>query len=43
MGGVVRKVNVRMLGKGLELLSAKSGRLETIQLLFADDTGLVAD
>ena len=36
--GVVREVNVRVLGKGLELLSANGGRL-----LFADDTALVAD
>ena len=32
-----------MLGKGLELLSANSGRFEINQLLFADDTALVAD
>ena len=43
MDGVVRKVNVRVLGKGLELLSANGGRLEINQLLFADDTALVAD
>ena len=43
MGGVVREVNVRVLGKGLELLSANSGRLEITQLLFADDTALEAD
>ena len=42
MDGVVRKVNGRVLGKGLELLSANGGRFE-IQLLFADDTALVAD
>ena len=42
MDGVVRKVNVRMLLKGLELLSA-NGRFEINQLLFADDTDLVAD
>ena len=29
--------------KGLELLSANGGRLEINQLLFADDTALVAD
>ena len=40
--GLVRWVNVRMLGKGLELLSANGGRLEINQLLFADDTALVA-
>ena len=41
MDGVVREVNVRVLGKGLEL-SANVGRFEK-QLLFADDTALVAD
>ena len=43
MDGVVREVNVRVLGKGLELLSANGGKFEINQLLFADDTGLVAD
>ena len=43
MDGVVRGVNVRVLGKGLELLSANGGRFEINQLLFADDTALVAD
>ena len=43
MNGVVREVNVRVLGKGLELLSANGGRFEINQLLFADDTALVAD
>ena len=42
MDGVVREV-VRVLGKGLELLSAIGGRFEVNQLLFADDTALVAD
>ena len=32
-----------MLGKGLELLNANSGRFEINQLLFGDDTALVAD
>ena len=41
--GVVGDVNVRVLGKGLELLSANAGRFEINQLLFADDTALVAD
>ena len=31
-----------MLGKGLERLSANGGRFEINQLLFADDTALVA-
>ena len=43
MDDVVREVNVRVLGKGLELLSANGGRFEINQLLFADDTALVAD
>ena len=42
MDGVVLDVNVRMLGKELELLSANRGRFEIDQLLFADDTALVA-
>ena len=32
-----------MLGKWPELLSANGGRFEINQLLFADDTALVAD
>ena len=40
---MVREVNVRVLGKGLELLSANGDRFEINQLLFADDTALVAD
>ena len=43
LDGVVREVNVRMLGKGLELFSANGGRFEINQLLYADDTALVAD
>ena len=43
MDGVAREVNVRVLGKGLELLSTNGGRFEINQLLFADDTALVAD
>ena len=43
MDGVVRKVNVWVLGKGLVLLSANGGRFEINQLLFADDTALAAD
>ena len=43
MDGVVREVNVRALGKGLELLSSNGGQFEIQQLLFADDTALVAD
>ena len=36
-------MNDRVLGKGLELLSANGGRFEISQRLFADDTALVAD
>ena len=43
MDGVVREVNVSLLGKGLELLSVKGSRFEINQLLFADDGALVAD
>ena len=43
MDGLVREVHVRVLGKGLELLSANCGRFQINQLLFADDTALVAD
>ena len=43
MDGLVREVNVRVLGKGFELLSANGGRFEINQLSFADDTALVAD
>ena len=32
-----------MLGKWLKLLNANGGRFEINQLLFADDTALVAD
>ena len=41
--GAVREVNVRVLGKGLELLSANGGRFEINLLLFTGDTALVAD
>ena len=43
MDGVVPEVNVRVLGKGLELLNVNGDRFEINQLLFADDTALVAD
>ena len=43
MDSVVQVVNVKVLGKGLELLSANGGRFEINQLLFADDASLVAD
>ena len=43
MVGVVRDVNSRVLGKGLELQSVNDGRSEIYQQLFADDTAVVAD
>ena len=43
MDGVVRGVNVRVLGKGLELLNANGDRFQINQLLFADDAALVAE
>ena len=43
MDVVVRHVKARVLGKGLDLHSANGGRFEIVQLLFADDTALVAD
>ena len=43
MDGVVREVNIWVLGKGVELLSANGSRFEINQLLFVDDTGLAAD
>ena len=36
-------MNVRVLGKRLELLSANGGRFEINQLFYADDTALAAD
>ena len=43
MDGVVRGMNARVLGKGLTLLGANGGMFEINQLLFADNTALVAD
>ena len=40
MDCVVQEVNVRVLGKGLELLSANGCRFEIKQLLSADNTAL---
>ena len=40
---MVPEVNVWVLVKGQELLSANGGRFEINQLLFADDTAVVAD
>ena len=39
----MRELNDRVLGKGLKLLSVNDGRFEINQLLFADETALVAD
>ena len=41
--GVVREENVRVLWKFVALLSANGGRFEINQLLFVNDTALVAD
>ena len=43
MDCMVREVYVRGLGKGLELLNANGIRCEINQLLYADDTALVAN
>ena len=41
MDGVVREVNARVFGKGLELLSVNAGRFKINQLLFADATAVM--
>lgn len=41
--GVVREVNARVLGRGLKLVGENDHEWEVNQLLFADDTVLVAD
>ena len=41
--GVVREVNMRVLGRGLSLVGAEGREWKVNQLLFADDTALVAD
>ncbi|WP_435325971.1 reverse transcriptase domain-containing protein, partial [Klebsiella pneumoniae] len=43
MDGVVREVDARMLGRGLRLKNADGREWSLNQLLFADDTALVAD
>ena len=40
---VVREVNARVLGLGLKLVGANGNEWEMNQLLFADDTVVVAD
>ena len=41
--GVVREVNARVLGRGLKLADGIDNEWELNQLLFADDTVMVAD
>ena len=41
--GVVREVNARVVGRGLKLVDGNDNEWELNQLLFADDTGVVAD
>ena len=41
--GVVREVNARVLGRGLKLVDGNDNEWELNQLLFADDTVVVAD
>ena len=43
MDGVVQEVFVRVLGRGLKFLLVNGGRFEINQLLFPDETALVAD
>ena len=43
MDGVVREVNMRVMERGLSLLESENGECKLNQLLFADDTALVAD
>ena len=40
---MVREVNARVLGRGLKLVDGKDNGWELNQLLFADDTVVVAD
>ena len=42
MDGVVREVNARVMGRGLRLPNRNEREWELNQLLFADDTALVA-
>ena len=43
MDGVVREINARVLGRGLKLVDGNENEWELNQLLFADDTVVVAD
>ena len=41
--GVVREVNARVLGRGLDLINGNGNAWQLNMLLFADGTGVVAD
>ena len=41
--GVVREVNAQVLGRGLKLVDGNDNERELNQLLFADDTVVMAD
>ena len=41
--GMVREVNVRVLGRGLKLVDGNDSEWELIQLLLVDNTVVVAD
>ena len=41
--GLVREVNARVLGRGLKLVDGNDNEWKPNQLLFADDTVVVAD
>ena len=43
MDGVVREVDARVLGRGVNLVDEEGGEWAINQVLFADDTALVAD
>ena len=43
INGVVREVNVRVLGRGLKLVAGNDNAWQLNQLLFADDTVVLAD
>ena len=43
MDGVVREVNARVLVRGLKLVDGNDNEWQLNQLLFADDTVVVAD
>ena len=43
MDGVGKKVNARILGRSLSLVNSDNGEWKINQLLFADDTAVVAD